>query len=450
MATNSFIQVPPDSVGKRLYTQQHIVDALPVQAQVVHIGCAQQPGNIQRVDGQGQAFTRFAEGSPSLDSFGNLRTSSANILGGYEYTNADITDLFQDKVLTGGTFTWNQSAANTVMSVTSASGSSTSRTTNRYHYYQPGVGNLVILTLAQGDSGKANNTRRWGYYDDSDGPYFELNGTTLNVVLRSSVSGSVVETRIPQASWNGDKFDGTGTSQMNIDVTKANFFFIDFAWLGVGSVRMGILASDGSRWVVHTFQNPNNNLGAYMRSGSLPIRFENFNTGVTASTTEMKLICGAVYAESSTDYTFWRFSDIETSSAKTVTTNTPVLSMKAAPGTRAGLYPESLNVFVTGGNVKLSIIDNAVLTGATWAVPGANIAVGDIAATAFTGGEKFKTWYVPAGVTNIPVSEFYETNDEGYHRLADDSDSYTFTLAASKLDGTTVTVTATLNYRELA
>ena len=81
---------------------------------------------------------------------------------------------------------------------------------------------------------------------------------------------------------------------------------------------------------------------------------------------------------------------------------------------------------------------------------GADVAEGDIGAIAITGGERFKTWYVPTGVTNIDLSPFYETNDEGYHRLADDSDSYVFSVVATKLDGTTVTIAATLNYKELA
>lgn len=115
-----------------------------------------------------------------------------------------------------------------------------------------------------------------------------------------------------------------------------------------------------------------------------------------------------------------------------------------------GIYPESLNVFSTGGSIKLQIIDDATITGDTWAITGQGHAEGDIAATAVSGGEKFKTFYLAPGVNNIDLSEFYEFNDEGYHRLADDSDSYTFTVVASKLDGTTVTALATLNYKELA
>ena len=236
---------------------------------------------------------------------------------------------------------------------------------------------------------------------------------------------------------------------MNINLSKANFFNIDFAWLGVGEIRMLVLAEDGSRWIAHSFKNPNSNIGAYMRTGTLPLRWENFNTGMTVGPSELRTICSAIYAESNIGYTFWRFSDIERVTPATITTDTPVFSMRVAAGSRVGIYPESISVIVTGGNVKLTIHKNATLTGATWAIIGAGIAEGDTAATSMADGEHFITRYVPAGVTNIDLANVYETTDEGYHRLADDSASYVFTLAATKLDGTTVTVGATLNYREL-
>jgi hypothetical protein len=342
-----------------------------------------------------------------------------------------------------------------VVSATGANGSSSSRTTNRYHFYQPGVGNLAILTLGHGDAGKAGNTRRWGYFDQGNGLFFELVGNSLNVVRRSNVSGSVVEERVYSADWNGDKLNGSGPSGMTIDITKANFYFIDFAWLGVGVARLGVLSPDGSRWICHTFQNPNNRIGPYMATGSLPIRYENFNTAATSGTSEMNLICAAVYAENRTDYVFWRFSDIETSTPVTVTTDTPILSLRpkaeVSPGkaNRTGIYPETINVHVSGGNVRLTIYDDPVLTGATWGIEGAGVSEGDIGATALVSGDKFRTFYVGPGVHNIDLSNIYETNDEGYHRLADNSDGYVFTLAGTKLDGTTVTVSATLNYREL-
>ena len=445
MATNSYFQVPPDSTGKRVFTQEHTVNAQPVQVQVMHVADKTNSANIQAVDPRGQANVRFAEGSPTMDAFGNLRVGEGKVLGAYDYTNSDMADLFTDV----GTVTWSQNSSETLLTVDQNNASLSSRTTNRYHYYQPGVSNLAIITLAHGDTGKVGNTRRWGYYDTEDGIFFELVGTTLNVVIRSSVGGSIVENRVPQSAFNQDKLDGTGVSSMNIDVTKANFYFMDYAWLGVGEVRLGVLGPNGERNICHIFQNPNANTHAYMRTGSLPLRWELFNTALAGSSSTMRLICAAVYAQSRTDYTFWRFADIESASNTTVTTNTPIVSMKVKPGSRIGIYPECLCVYVVGGNVKLTILDDAVLTGATWGISGEGDALGDNAATAVTGGSKFKTFYVGPGVTNLPIAQFYETNDEGYHRLADDSDSYTFTLVATKLDGTTVTAYSTLEYREL-
>ncbi len=449
MTINSFVQVPPDGTGKKLYAQQHSINAVEFQVPVYHLASATDPEHIQLVDARGQAYTRFAEGAPSLDAFGNLRVGTSTVLGAYEYTNDPMSDLFTDESINGGTLVWNQQSSETNLSVGTSSGSSIIRTTNRYHYYQPGVGNMVIITLVLGDSGKLNNRRRWGYFEANDGIFFELDGTSLNVVVRSSTSGSVVERKIPQASWNIDTLNGTGVSGMSLDLAKANFYFIDFAWLGVGEVRFGVLGSSGERNICHIFQNPNTQISAYMRTGSLPLRWENTNIGATGGTSDMRSICSAVYAESQVNYTFWRFADIEQANPVPITTNTPILSMRVHAGSRVSIYPECLCVYVVGGNVKLTILDDANLTGATWGIAGVGSAEGDTSATSVSGGSKFKTFYVAAGVTNIPLSQFYETNDEGYCRLADDSDSYIFTLVATKLDGTAVSVGATIEYREL-
>jgi hypothetical protein len=116
---------------------------------------------------------------------------------------------------------------------------------------------------------------------------------------------------------------------------------------------------------------------------------------------------------------------------------------------RTGIYPESLQVFISGGSIKLDIIDNATLTGATWGITGGGIAEGDAAATAVADGTKFKSFYLAPGCYNLDVGPFYETNDEGYHVYGDGLSAQTFTLVATKFDGTTVNVGASLGYREL-
>lgn len=410
------------------------------------------PDNSVKIDQRGQLFTRFGEASPTISPMGRLRVSNAKILGGYEYSHVDQSGLFQDKVLTGGSITHDPQTSRTIISTTSSNGSSASRTTNRYHFYQPGNANYIPITLSLSDTGKTNNTRRWGFYDQYNGLFFELQNTTLNVVLRTNTSGTVVEHRIPQSLWNGDKLDGNGISGTNLDLTKANFFWIDYAWLGVGAARFGIVAADGSRWVAHTFENPGEYIHPYMATGSLPIRYENFNSGATSGSSSINAICSAVYSEQQTDYVFWRFSDIERNNV-TITTDTHIFSMRpkleiaAGIPNRTGIYPETLSVFVTGGDIKITIVDNATLTTPSWQAC-TSLAQYDISGTV-VGGDKFKTFYLSSGCHNIDLSVFFETNDEGYHVLADGTDAYNFTLIGTKLSGTTVTISATLGYREL-
>jgi hypothetical protein len=452
----SYVQVPPDGAGKKIHTKTQSVAGNQVETQVLHLADPTNPEYIQQVDIRGQAFTRFAEGSPSLDAFGNLRVSEGTVLGAYEYTNNSMEDLFQDLSANGGSLVWNSGIATSTMAVTGASGSSITRSTNRWHYYQPGVANVITHTLYLGDNGKPGNIRRWGYFGIRNGLLWELNGTSLGVVQRSYFTGAVTNLRVDRENWNGDKLDGTGPSGMILDLTKANYFWIDFAWLGVGVSRFGILAPDGSRWVCHTFENPNNNIGPYMARGSLPLRYENFNTDATSGTSELHLICSAVYAAARTDYTFWRHADIETPTPVTVgATDTHLFTMRPSlettPGipNRVGIYPDYLNVFVSGGSVKLTILDDASLTNPTWVSAGDGHAEADYSAT-LSDGEIFFSIYLPPGAHRVDLAPYYETNDEGYHVLADWTDSYRMSVVAKRLDGTSVTVSCNLGYRELA
>jgi hypothetical protein len=190
-----------------------------------------------------------------------------------------------------------------------------------------------------------------------------------------------------------------------------------------------------------------------MASGSLPVHFHNYNTGITAGTSEFKLICSAIYAESAIDYTYWR-SSVDAGNTRAVTTNTPIISLKPSltyngVTNRVGIYPDCISVFVSGGPVKVQIVDDAVLSGATWNIDNGTT-LGDSTASSSTGGEVFHTYYFDAGSHHIDVNKLFETNDEGYHVLADGTDAYTMSLVFTKLNGgDTVTATATINYREL-
>lgn len=160
--------------------------------------------------------------------------------------------------------------------------------TKEFWRYQAGKGLIVLCTIVHGDAGHVGQKRRWGFFDTNDGCYFELDGTTLYAVVRSSVSGVVVETRIAQADWNVDNFDGTGGSAITLDVTKGNIYEIRLQWLGVGVVQFWI-----NGYCAHIFRHPNNLTAPYMRSAQQPLRFEIIQSAGSAAGS-MVWICATV------------------------------------------------------------------------------------------------------------------------------------------------------------
>jgi hypothetical protein len=86
-----------------------------------------------------------------------------------------------------------------------------------------------------------------------------------------------VDTKYPQAEWNLDKFDGTGASGYNVDLSRMQMFYIDYSWYGAGFIRWGMRAKDGKVTYAHKIVNNNTNAEAYMRSGNLPARYESLS-----------------------------------------------------------------------------------------------------------------------------------------------------------------------------
>jgi hypothetical protein len=161
--------------------------------------------------------------------------------------------------------------------------------------YQPGKSLLVMSTFVM-SAAKAGLTQRIGYYGADNGYYLEQASTAVSFVERSVVTGSLVNTPVLQANWNGDKLDGSGPSGLTLDLTKAQILWMDLEWLGVGSVRMGFVIN-GQFIVCHTFQHANIIASTYITSASLPLRYEIFNTAGTSGASTLKQICSTVISE---------------------------------------------------------------------------------------------------------------------------------------------------------
>jgi len=95
-------------------------------------------------------------------------------------------------------------------------------------------------------------------------------GATTDYVICSRT----VDEKYAQSDWNLDKFDGTGSSGYNVDLSKMQMFYIDYSWYGAGFIRWGMRATNGKVTYCHKIVNNNVNSEAYMRSGNLPARYE--------------------------------------------------------------------------------------------------------------------------------------------------------------------------------
>lgn len=239
-----------------------------------------------------------------VDAFGRLRVSNPVTLFD---TQARYYDHKQYSSSTSGTATVAYQAASSsfTLSIGSTSGDSILRETVRVFPYQPGKSLLVYQSFCMA-APKANLRQRVGYFDADNGIFFEANGTTLNMVIRSSSSGVVVEDRISQANWNLNSLSnsiGTNPSGITLDVSKVQIWYCDIEWLGVGSVRVGFII-DGQYVPCHVFNHANtastpsaDNTTTYMTTATLPLRLEITNTGTTASPSMLRQVCSSVISE---------------------------------------------------------------------------------------------------------------------------------------------------------
>lgn len=358
----------------------------------------------------GQVFTRYevmmlsdrlTPSGTATDAFGRLRVAEPHTI--FDSQHQDVENDKWDTLITGsGTKTHLPDESAVKLELGTANGSSIIRETLRTMPYQPGKSLLIMNTFVMGTP-KANVTQRVGYYSTSNGIYLENTAGINYLVLRSSVTGSVVENRVAQNDWNVDVFDGTGYSgqgtalehKTGLDVTKSNLLWMDIEWLGVGDVRCGFLV-DGVLKTAHIFHNDNRNTTTYMRSAILPLRYELLNTGVSTANTVMRQICSTVISEGG-------YTQInQTRSASTPLNGknlpfgveTPIISIRLRAGrTNAVVLPISADLFgLQSTAFKYVIYENVTsLPGADFVTTDSASAVEyDISATALTGGVKVR------------------------------------------------------------
>jgi hypothetical protein len=318
--------------------------------------------------------------------FGRIKISDAYTLfdSSHRYSqNGDFSDITE----TGATVTHLVNESTAALNVTTTLGSKVYRETKKIFPYQPGKSLQVLQTFVFSPA-KTNLRQRAGYFSRQNGFYLEQDGTNVYFVKRSYVTGSVVETRIPQSEWNVDTLDGNGPSDIVLDLSKAQILFSEYEWLGVGSVRLGF-AIDGYFIIAHQFNHANLISSVYITTASLPVRYEIENTGTTTSSSTMKQICVSVvsnggYFKSTNTHSVIR------STATVGTTLYPLIAVRMTSGkTDSVIVPSLFNLFpTTADDYEYSITKNPTsITGGSWVTDASGNVEYNISATAMVGGE---------------------------------------------------------------
>lgn len=391
---------------------------------------------------QGLGMDPFS--ATSLDAFGRLRVAQPYTLFDSQNRYAkdpQFSELVVDNSGSGVSADYVANESTVDLKVNTSSGDKVVRQSFRVFPYQPGKSLQVLATFVMNE-GKTNLRQRVGYFNTANGVFFQVSGTTKSFVLRTNTSGSPSDARtVNQADWNGDKLDGSGPSALVLDVTKAQILYMDFEWLGVGSVRCGFIIN-GQFIVCHTFNNANDLNKVYMQTAILPIRYEIENIGIpnpaTAST--LKQICSSVISEGGYDQKAipkWaRRTSVLTGVS---TTFVPIVSIRLK-STRLGavVIPSIFHAIPIGSTLdyEVALIKNPTLTGASWASNSENVEI-DTTATALTGGVIVDVDYVSGsnqGSGVVSEGSDYNFDLQLGASLADVSDIYT--VAARTISGT--------------
>ena len=346
------------------------------------------------------------------DMFGRTKISEAYTLFDSAHRYQDSGD-YSDTTAHSGTVTYDVNQSSALLNVTTASGSEATRETRRVFPYQPGKSLQVLQTFVFAPA-KTNLRQRAGYFSRQNGFFLEQDGTNVYFVKRTSISGQVVEVRVPQSEWNVDKLDGSGLSDVVLDLSKAQILFTEIEWLGVGSARLGF-AIDGYFIIAHQFNHANRIDSVYMTTASLPIRYEITNTGITSSPSTIKQVCSTVISNGG----YFKPTEFWTATRQSATVNTsfyPLVAIRMATGrTDSVIIPDAINISPTGaGDFEYALIRNpASITGGSWTTssPKNNVEY-NTTATAMSGGTTILEGFF--GATNQTAEDVTLTDNKNF------------------------------------
>lgn len=264
------------------------------------------------------------------------------------------------------------------MTLPVTSGAITIRQSRPYHRYQPGK-SLYMASNVNFGSTRINQEQRCGFFDDSNGIFFLQKGaaTTTNpfgmfIGIRSDSQGTIggvpVDTFVSIESWNGDQ-----NLIQSINWSRVQMIWMEYAWYGAGALRWGIVIN-GEPYIVHQIGTGNSSftgtgqINSWSRTGNLPVRYEQRNTGTTATGNTMTHYGVSVLVEGGLDnqrgftYSYGMSLAAPTRTVAVSAVRFPVMSFRMRP---MGQISQDQSFNYSGANVATTAANNAFSAGTT-------------------------------------------------------------------------------------
>lgn len=309
-------------------------------------------------------------GTIAADAFNRLRTSFPSSVFSSVLTDDADTLAWSSATVGSGNVAYVANVASVDLSLTTASSVAQRQTYSRSPY-NPGE-SMIILMTGTWNIGQSGITKRMGLFDSSNGLFLEQEGTTMYWVIRSSTSGTPVNTRIVQNLWNLDPLDGSGSSGITFDPAMINLMIIDLSWLGTGRVRFGFMYN-GIQVYAHQFVN--NASIVYMSTPNLPLGYYiESSASYTGSSASLRQTCSAILIEGvpnqvKASYTVGSITTLPATSISCPTSaETPLIAVRTRAGFQANTlvcnHIHALNT-VTNSNAIIRVYVRAILSGVT-------------------------------------------------------------------------------------
>lgn len=384
----------------------------------------------------------YPDYSANLDAFQRLRVSNPKNL----FDSAFIYDLqdycFDKSTQNSATIVHDSNKKSAILSTANVANSSAiiqSFTRMKYHAARS---NIIVISGNFG-AGVSGVTKRIGQYDSNNGYFLEITNIGIYFVIRSKVSGSVVDNRILQSNWNINTLS-------SLDITKQNIIFIDYQWLGSGTVRCGFVIG-GKIIYCHAFQHANILSTLYSQTATLPLRAEVIGQGIA----KVELSCMALVSEGQdapngilrTVYT-----GVTPRTISGTTQNYPLISLrKKATNFDIIVILKNINIFVgSSDDVLLKLVKNPILTGSSWINAG-GFCEFDKSATSYTGGVEVVSSYIRGASTSESIARITDILEDTLNSTLGSYINNTSEIATISISNITssTNVHGSINYKEV-